>query len=45
MEVCQVVTWFVNGLYGREGMDPAIVWLVVRYLAVEDKPVQRWFYP
>jgi hypothetical protein len=41
MEDSQVVTSFLNALYGQEPSG----WLEVRYLADGEKPVQRWYRP
>jgi len=46
MEDSQVVTSFLNALYGREAVGWANnSWLEVRYLADNEKPVQRWYKP
>ena len=46
MEDSQVVTSFLNALYGREAMGWADKsWLEIRYLAEGGKPVQRWYKP
>jgi hypothetical protein len=51
MEDSQVVTSFLNALYGREAMDSANngwankSWLEIRYLAEDKEPVQRWYKP
>ena len=51
MEDSQVVTSFLNALYGREAMGWANNgwanknWLEIRYLADNEKPVQRWYKP
>jgi hypothetical protein len=45
MEDSQVVTSFLNALYGREATGWACGWLEVRYLADNEKPVQRWYKP
>jgi len=41
MEDSQVVTSFLNALYGQE----ATGWLEIRCLADNQKPVQRWYRP
>lgn len=49
MEDSQVVTSFLNALYGREATGWANRWpngwLEIRYLADSEKPVQRWYKP
>ena len=49
MEDSQVVTSFLNALYGREATGWANGWpngwLEIRYLADNEKPVQRWYKP
>ena len=51
MEDSQVVTSFLSALYGRETTGWADngwankSWLEIRYLAEDEKPVQRWYKP